>query len=74
MNIDILIVKNIFDGEIVGYYAAISVIAKFLVFLGLSIETVYYPKLVKEKIFPYKQVLGISIYYIVLTICAIVFF
>lgn len=74
MNIDILIVKNMFDGETAGYYAAISVLAKFLVFLGLSIETVYYPQLVKETVLPKMQLLKISGYYAVMTIWALVFF
>ncbi len=74
MNIDILIVKNIFDGETAGYYAAISVLAKFLVFLGLSIETVYYPQLVKESILPKLQLLKVSWYYVVMTLWALVFF
>jgi len=73
-NIDILIVKNIFDGATAGYYAAISVIAKFLVFLWLSIETVYYPQLVKEKTFPKLQILKISAYYILMTLWALGFF
>ena len=68
MNIDILIVKNMFDGETAGYYAAISVLAKFLVFLGLSIETVYYPQLVKEATLPVKQLVKISVYYIAMTV------
>ena len=42
MNSDILIVKNIFDAKIAGRYAALSVIAKFLLFLLLAVETVYY--------------------------------
>jgi len=73
-NIDILIVKNMFDGETAGYYAAISVLAKFLVFLGLSIETVYYPQLVKESVFPKIQILKVSAYYLVITLWALVFF
>jgi O-antigen/teichoic acid export membrane protein len=59
-NIDILIVKSLFDSETTGYYAAISVLAKFLIFLGLSIETVYYPQLVKESSLPTLQLLRIS--------------
>jgi len=74
MNIDILIVKNMFSPETAGYYAAISVLAKFLVFLWLSIETVYYPQLVKEKVFPIYQLMSISIYYIILTLWAVWFF
>ena len=74
MNIDILIVKNMFDAETAGYYAAVSVLAKFLVFLWLSIETVYYPQLVKETVFPKLQILKISSYYILLTLWSLVFF
>ncbi len=74
MNIDILIVKNMFEWETAGYYAAVSVLAKFLVFLWLSIETVYYPQLVKWKIFPTQQILKISIYYIAMLVGALWFF
>ena len=74
MNIDILIVKNMFGWETAGYYAAVSVVAKFLVFLWLSIETVYYPQLVKWKTFPTKQILKISMYYILMLLGALGFF
>ena len=74
MNIDILLIKNIFDGEQAGYYAGISIIAKFLVFLWLSIETVYYPQLVKAKSFPISQIFKISVYYILMTLWALLFF
>ena len=74
MNIDVLIVKNIFSWETAGYYAAISVLAKFLLFLGLSIETVYYPQLVKESVLPKLQLLKIGMYYIAMTTWAIIFF
>ncbi len=42
MNIDVIIVKNIFDDKTAWIYAWIAVISKFLIFLILSIETVYY--------------------------------
>ncbi len=42
MNADILIAKNLFDAYTVWLYAWISVLAKFLLFLLMSIETVYY--------------------------------
>lgn len=42
MNIDVILAKNIFDGETAWIYAWISVLWKFLIFLMLSIETVYY--------------------------------
>ncbi len=74
MNIDILIIKNIFDVETAGYYAMISVICKFLVFLWISIETVYYPQLVSKKNIPIKKIANISILYLILTISAILFF
>ena len=74
MNIDILIVKNMFGWETTGYYAAVSVLAKFLIFLWLSIETVYYPQMVKLKVFPTKQILKISAYYILMLLWALGFF
>ena len=73
-NIDILIVKNMFGWGTAGYYAAVSVLAKFLVFLWLSIETVYYPQLVKLTTFPTKKILQISIYYTTMLIGALWFF
>ncbi len=46
-NADILIVQNLFGKSAVSYIA-ISVVAKFLIFLGSAIETVYYPQLTKH--------------------------
>ena len=46
-NIDILIVKNLYTPEQAWDYAAISVLAKFLLFLGWAIESVYYPQIMK---------------------------
>ncbi len=63
-----------FGWETAGYYAAVSILAKFLVFLWLSIETVYYPQLVKWKIFPTQQILKISMYYIAMLVGALWFF
>lgn len=48
MNIDIIFAKNIFSDEMVGIYAWISVLGKFLVFLLLSIETVYYSQIMEH--------------------------
>ena len=42
MNIDVILAKNIFSAETSGIYAAITVLWKFLIFLLLSIETVYF--------------------------------
>jgi O-antigen/teichoic acid export membrane protein len=49
MNIDILIAKNLFDNNTAWIYAWISIIAKFIIFIGASIETVYYPQIIKSK-------------------------
>jgi len=49
MNIDLLLAKNIFTWEISGAYASLSVLAKFLIFLLLSIETVYYGQIMETK-------------------------
>jgi hypothetical protein len=42
-NMDIIIAQHLFPGTIAGYYVAVSIVAKFLVFLWWAIETVYYP-------------------------------
>ncbi len=47
MNIDILLAKNIFDATQAGIYAALSVLGKFLIFLLLSIETVYFSQIME---------------------------
>jgi O-antigen/teichoic acid export membrane protein len=49
MNLDIIFAKNLFDAETAGTYAGISVVAKFLIFLGGSVETVYYPQIMERK-------------------------
>jgi len=74
MNIDILVIKNIFDSQTAWYYAALSVLAKFLVFLWMSIETVYYPQFVSQEKIPLREILRVSTYYIAMTAWAIVFF
>lgn len=45
MNGDIILARNIFSPEDAGIYSAVSVIGKFVIFLWLAIETVYYPKI-----------------------------
>lgn len=48
-NIDIIIAKNLFPADLVWVYAGVSVLGKFLVFLLLSIETVYYSEIMSHK-------------------------
>lgn len=49
MNIDLILVKNIFDENLAWIYSWISIIWKFLIFLLLSIETVYYWQIMEYK-------------------------
>ncbi|MBS9775219.1 oligosaccharide flippase family protein [Candidatus Gracilibacteria bacterium] len=53
MNADVIIVRNIFSAEEAGIYSGIAVLGKFLIFLLLSIETVYFGQIMefsKEKV------------------------
>ena len=47
MNIDVILAKNIFDDKVAWIYAWLSVLGKFLIFLLLSIETVYYSQIME---------------------------
>lgn len=49
MNIDIILAKNIFSAEQAWIYAGVSVLWKFLIFMFLSIETVYYWQIMEYK-------------------------
>lgn len=49
MNLDIILAKNLFSNEMAWMYAWVSVIAKFLIFLWWTIETVYYPQIIKSE-------------------------
>jgi hypothetical protein len=49
MNIDVIFVQNIFDSTQAGAYVGIAVLGKFLIFLLLSIETVYYGQILEQK-------------------------
>ncbi|MDD2487621.1 MAG: oligosaccharide flippase family protein [Candidatus Gracilibacteria bacterium] len=49
MNIDLIFAKSFFDGNTAGIYAGLSIIAKFLIFLGGAVETVYYPQIMEYK-------------------------
>lgn len=48
MNMDIILATYFLDKEIAGAYAAISVLAKFIVFIIGAIDMVYYPKITWE--------------------------
>lgn len=64
MNADILFAKHFFDETIAGTYAWVSIIAKFVIFLAMSIETVYYPVIVSEKTINKKKIILASLIYI----------
>ena len=49
MNIDVIFVKNIFDSTTAWAYISIAVLWKFLIFLLLSVETVYYWQIMEHK-------------------------
>jgi len=49
MNIDVILAKNLFDETTAWIYAWLSVLGKFLIFLLLSIETVYYGQIMEHK-------------------------
>lgn len=49
INIDTILAKNIFDAKQAWIYAWVSVLWKFLIFLILSIETVYYGQIMEYK-------------------------
>lgn len=74
MNSDIIIAKNIFDETTAGGYAALSVIAKFVVFVGAAIETVYYPKITQHSsahLVPTVRLRNASVLMIIMTLGAI---
>ena len=74
MNIDILFAKHLFEWERAGTYAWISIIGKFLIFIWMSIETVYYSILVSKKTIDKKKIFQLSTLYIIMTIGALIFF
>jgi cytochrome c oxidase subunit IV len=49
MNIDVILVQHLFHSQsnTAGIYAGISVVAKFVIFLGGAIETVYFPRIME---------------------------
>ena len=49
MNLDIILAKNLFSWEMAWIYAGVSVLFKFLIFLWWTIETVYYPQIIRNK-------------------------
>ena len=50
VNADVFIVAHLFVGQQAGDYTAISVLSKFLLFLGTALESVYYPQLANKNI------------------------
>ena len=74
MNLDILFSKHFFDSETAWIYAWISVIAKFLVFVWTSIETVYFPILTSQDKLDKKKFSLLSLLYFLMTVWAIWFF
>lgn len=44
-NLDLVLVNRFFSWEIAGKYALVSIMMKFVIFIALSVETVYYPRL-----------------------------
>lgn len=48
MNIDVILAKNIFSPEDAWVYAWVAILWKFLVFLLISIETVYYSQILEH--------------------------
>ena len=48
MNADVLIIKNLLSPEVAGIYAGISVVGKFVIFLTMSLETVYYGQIMEH--------------------------
>lgn len=49
MNMDIILATRFFEKEMAGGYAAVSVLAKFIMFIIGAIDTVYYPKVAGAK-------------------------
>jgi len=75
MNIDVILAKNIFDETTAWIYAGISVLWKFLIFLLLSIETVYYWQIMeyKDTKIPFHFIRNPLILIIITSILAIIF-
>lgn len=48
MNSDVIVAKGLFDETLAGAYAGISILAKIVVFLGGSVESVYYPQIMEK--------------------------
>lgn len=72
MNADILFAKHFFDETTAGTYAWVSIIAKFVIFLAMSIETVYYPVIVSEKNINKKKIILVSLVYAFVWIISVI--
>lgn len=49
MNMDMLLARNLFDATTAWIYSWVSIVAKFLVFILFSVETVYYSQIMESK-------------------------
>ncbi len=75
MNIDVILAKNIFNETNAWIYAWISILWKFLIFLLLSVETVYYSQIMefsKNKL-PKYLIKNPLIILVVISVSAIIF-
>jgi len=74
MNIDVILVKNIFDEKTAWIYSWISILGKFLIFLLFSIETVYYGQIMecKNKNIPFHLIKNPLILIVITSIIAII--
>ncbi len=75
MNIDVILAKNIFNETNAWIYAWISILWKFLIFLLLSVETVYYSQIMefsKNKL-PKYLIKNPLIILVVISVLAIIF-
>lgn len=50
MNIDVILAKNLYTPEMAGLYAGVAVVGKFLIFLLMSLETVYYGQIMEHSV------------------------
>lgn len=73
MNADILFAKHFFDDSIAWIYAWISIIAKFVLFLWMSIETVYFPIIIADKVINKTKIALVWVMYIIMLILGLIF-
>lgn len=72
INSDILLAHRLFDASIVWQYAALSVLAKGIVFVASVFETYYYPTIIKKDVWVKKTIQEcIRIFVLVLILIAL---